>query len=212
MLVIRAVQSDDAQAIAHICLLTGNAGLSAEHLHSPSRGNLLGSVWALPYVHLPYTWGFVLSEDETNNVKGYILGATDSEAFARAEEETWWPQLRSLYPITPTPDEEPRTEADQRYIELIHRGPDPPLKTCLALSSAHMHIDLLPEVQRKGWGRKLIARAVDHLRERGLDAVWLGMDPSNEAAGKFYERLGFGMIEGAPSDLRVLKFVNWSSG
>ena len=33
---------------------------------------------------------------------------------------------------------------------------------------AHLHIDLLPEVQGQGWGRLLIATLVDALRERGV--------------------------------------------
>ncbi|KAI0036815.1 acyl-CoA N-acyltransferase, partial [Vararia minispora EC-137] len=197
---IRPVRASDAPAVERICLLTGDAGASAAHLHSPSRQNLLGAVWAVPYVLMPYTFGFVLvdDDDDDSSVKGYVLGATDSDAFARAEEQSWWPALRERYPLQPRADEEPRTKADETYIGIIHRAPDAPHPACLALSPAHLHIDLLPEVQRQGWGRKLIGRAVQELEGMGLRAVWLGMDPRNEDAAKFYERLGFEKIEGAP--------------
>ena len=156
MLTIRPVRTADAPAIARICLLTGSAGTDATHLHSPSRQDLVASVWALPYVYMPHTRGFVLVDDALDSengenalqaVKGYILGATDSKAFARAEEEHWWPALRARHPLSPDEDEnrEIRTEADQRYIGMIHRL-EPPFPRHLATGLAHMHIDLLPEV------------------------------------------------------------------
>jgi ribosomal protein S18 acetylase RimI-like enzyme len=209
MLTIRPVRASDADDIARICLLTGDAGTSAAHLHSPSRQDLIASVWALPYVHLPHTWGFVLAEADA--VKGYVLGADDSLAFARAEDERWWPALRARHPLDLGQDvgAEPRTAADQTYVGIVHAAPEAPHPACLALSPAHMHIDLLPEVQRRGWGRKLVARAVEELRGRGLQAVWLGLDPRNVDAARFYERLGFEGVDGAPDNVRVLRFANW---
>jgi len=84
-------------------------------------------------------------------------------------------------------------------IRRIHRAPDVALEACLAVSPAHLHVNLLPEVQRRGWGRRLIGRAVEHLREQRIDAVWLGLDERNAGARKFYERIGFREIPGAPS-------------
>lgn len=61
-----------------------------------------------------------------------------------------------------------------------------------------------------GWGKKLIARAVEHLRDEiGLNSVWLGMDPRNMDARKFYEKLGFADIPGAPANVVGLSFENW---
>lgn len=211
---IRPVRQSDAPVIANICLLTGNAGSSAEDLHSPSRRDLLGSVWALPYVHLPRTFGFVLVDDTEDVPLGYLLGASDSVAFAKVEDERWWPPLRERYPLKASDDasgSEPRTEADQRYIELIHRAPDAPSPAALALSPVHMHIDLLPSVQRQGWGRKLIDVAVRHLRSEGHSGLWLGLDPTNESANAFYARLGFEPIDGAPSNTRGLRFDKWAA-
>ncbi|THH12541.1 hypothetical protein EW146_g7594 [Bondarzewia mesenterica] len=218
-LVIRPATSADAPALSRICLLTADAGLSAEPLHA--YGELPGLVWALPYVHVPgCTWGFVLVDDAQEGVdaiKGYVLGASDTRALEAKAEESWWPALRAKYPLDAVPSttatgqgEKQRTEADARYIALLHRGWDPAPAACVRYSPAHLHVDLLLEVQRQGWGRRLMDVAVRHLREvesddGGIEAVWLGMDPRNAQARRFYERLEFEGVEGAPQNYMGLR-------
>ena len=214
---IRPVVPADTPALSHICLLTGDAGQSAEPLHK--HGELLGLVWALPYILLSSktarTWGFVLvdeaaapDEDHTTKViKGYVLGTSDTRAYEAATEAEWWPPLRIRFPHGNDGDE--RTKADKEYVDLLHRAPDPALEACLAVSPAHMHINLLPEVQRCGWGRKMIGCAVDHLRGQNIGAAWLGIDERNAGARKFYEKVGFRGIRGAPDKLMALDFECW---
>ncbi len=210
-LAIRPVFPEDITAISRICLLTADAGRSAETLHR--HGELPALVWALPYVLLPpmtaHTWGFVLvdtlapqDDHTTSTVKGYILGTSDTRAYEAATEAEWWPPLRIRFPLQSDGDE--RTKEDERYIDIIHRAPEPADETCLAVSPAHMHINLLPEVQRRGWGRKLVGKAVDHLREQGIGSVWLGLDERNTSGRKFYEKIGFKGIAGAPNNKMAL--------
>ena len=47
--------------------------------------------------------------------------------------------------------------------------------------------------------------------EAGLEGVYLGYDPRNLDAAKFYERVGFRWIEGAPKTCVGLKFADWKS-
>lgn len=210
---IRPVVPEDTPALSRICLLTGDAGQSAEPLHR--HGKLPGLVWALPYVLLPpetaQTWGFVLTDDAVSDddhttkiIKGYVVGTSDTQAFERATEGEWWPALRIRFPLSSEVDE--RTTADQDYIDLIHRVPEVAPEACLAVSCAHMHINLLPEVQRQGWGRKLIGCAVDHLRGQQIGALWVGMDERNVAARIFYGKVGFRGIEGSPDKYMALNF------
>ncbi|KAI0269134.1 acyl-CoA N-acyltransferase [Gloeopeniophorella convolvens] len=217
-LTIRPAVPADAPALSRICLLTGDAGQSAESLHK--HGQLLGLFWALPYVLLPseraHTWAYVLADDtapddhSTDAVKGYILGTSNTRAYEAAADAEWWPPLRARFPSESSGDaDDERTEADKRYIGWLHQGVSPALDTCLAVSPAHMHIDLLPEVQRRGWGRKLIGCAVDHLRAQGIGALWLGMDGRNADARIFYEKLGFKGIPGAPDTHVALYFEAW---
>jgi GNAT superfamily N-acetyltransferase len=55
---------------------------------------------------------------------------------------------------------------------------------------AHLHIDLLPEYQRKGFGRQLIDMFCEKLRWDEVKGVHLIMAAEN-LNGMFYERLGF---------------------
>lgn len=210
-LTIRRATPHDSRHLNRICLLTGNAGQSAESLHT--HGELIGLVYAEPYVFpamSAWTFGFVLvdepeeeeKENQEERVLGYILGATDTREFERVAEEKWYPSLRERYPFSPSPS---ATEADNRFIHLLHH-PEVSPQACIDFSPAHMHIDLLPEAQRQGWGRKLVDVAVEELKRRGLRAVWLGLDPRNEGARRFYERLGFEGIEGAPGNCMGMRF------
>lgn len=60
---------------------------------------------------------------------------------------------------------------------------------------AHLHIDLLPEWQGRGYGRALMRAFLRALREGGVPAVHLCMSTANTAARAFYDRLGFQEIE-----------------
>jgi hypothetical protein len=70
---IRQASVDDAPALSRICLLTADAGKSAEDLHNFPE--LPGLLWAVPYVHLPTTWGFVMVDEINGEVVGYIVGS-----------------------------------------------------------------------------------------------------------------------------------------
>jgi hypothetical protein len=103
---IRPARPSDDVDLSRICLLTGDAGSSAEASHSIPE--LLGLIYALPYNRLETTFGFVLVDadasspdsvnaNDTQHVVGYILGTTDSKKFDEAAEREWWPALRKRY-------------------------------------------------------------------------------------------------------------------
>lgn len=214
---IRRATSDDSPALSYICLATANAGQSAEASHS--CGELPGLIFAEPYVHLPTGFGFVLVDPNkggSGEVVGYCLSTWDTRTFERDMETTWLPPYREKYPLSAAAGEatEPEhlrnlTAEDKRYITIVHK-PFTASDVSVAFSPAHLHIDILPAYQRKGWGKKLIGEVVRYLRnERGLDALWLGLDPRNTEAKKFYARLGFEDMPEAPGAVMGLKFANW---
>ncbi|OBZ76734.1 putative acetyltransferase OgpAT [Grifola frondosa] len=204
---IREVSASDSPALSRICLLTADTGQSAELLHD--FGELPGLVYAEPYAHLPAAFGFVMVDPvKGDEVVGYVLGAYDTRAFEQQASEAWYPRVRAKYPYPPADPTRPLKDADKRYIEILH-NPHRAAPVAVAFSPAHLHIDILAEYQRQGWGRRLIGRAVEYLKEeRGLSRLWLGLDPKNVGAKKFYERLGFEEIKEAPPGTMGLRFEN----
>ncbi|KAJ7129525.1 acyl-CoA N-acyltransferase [Mycena epipterygia] len=198
-LTIRMATEADAPSLARICLLTADAGQSAESLHD--FGELPGLMYAVPYVKLPETWGFVLLDEAKDQlVAGYIVGSKDTRAYEKYAGEHWWPAQAEKY----LPSAMVR-EADKKYANLL-RNMHTAADANISFSPAHLHINLLEEYQGRGWGRKLIETAVEHLKTQGVKGVWLGMDPRNTNARKFYEKLGFSTFEGSPADTVGLKF------
>jgi ribosomal protein S18 acetylase RimI-like enzyme len=182
---IRAYHPSDLPALYRICLLTGWNGADASHMyHDP---DLLAHYYAGPYVVFEPDLCFVLTHNGTPC--GYILGTQDSVVFHARCERTWFPLLRARYPL-PQPSD---TSADAQAIRLIHKGH--PVNDDLAVYPAHLHIDLLPQAQGQGWGRKLVHMFLAHLRTLQVTGVHLGVGQANQGAIMFYERVGFQRVK-----------------
>lgn len=184
--VIRPYRPSDRDAIAAICLRTAAGGGDATGVYSDDA--LMPEVYALPYVEFAPDLAFVV--DDGARIGGYVLGVADTAAFIEWYAREWAPGFRARHPQPgpPTAHRPAYTEA-----QLIADGGDPERMRIPELDAypAHLHIDLLPEHQGKGLGRRLIDTLRAALAERGVPAVHLGMDPANTGARTFYERLGF---------------------
>jgi len=143
---IRPYHSSDLVMLYRICLLTGNSGSDASDLYKDP--DILGNFYAAPYAVLEPELCFVVTC--SNKPCGYIVGTRDSEKFSQRCEIEWFPRLREGYPLSMADD----NSYDARIIRLIHEGYT--LKDELKSYPAHLHINLLPEIQGQGFGRKLI--------------------------------------------------------
>ncbi len=188
---IRRATADDRQAVYSICLRTGDGGADATALYRDP--DLLGHVWAGPYLELEPDLAFVLEDDA--GPAGYVLGALDTPAFEARCEADWWPPLRERYadPVGILPSE--RT-SDQELHHLIHHPRRTPAWVTQDYPS-HLHVDLLPRTQGRGDGRRLLSTLLDALQAKGSRGVHLGTGAANERAIGFYEHLGFTRLPGA---------------
>ena len=157
-MLIRPAVADDRDALYDICLRTGDAGADATALYRDPE--LIGAIWAGPYLALEPDLAFVAVGDE--GVTGYVLGAADTAAFEAACEQRWWPALRVRWPEPPAAD---ATSADGRLIGRIHHPPATPA-TVLVEFPAHLHINLLPSGQGRGAGGRLVATLFDDAARR----------------------------------------------
>ncbi|MFD7863090.1 GNAT family N-acetyltransferase [Streptomyces sp. NPDC059783] len=179
----RAYHPDDRAALDDICVRTADNGGDSRHLY-PDHA-LMSTIFAAPYAHLEPELAFVL-DDGTGRAVGYILGTADTPRFVRDFRERWLPLVEDRYP---RPDRTPVTPTEE-MIGLLH-DPERMVLSELAGHPAHLHIDLLPDWQRKGWGRQLMRTFLAALAARDVKGVHLSMLTANTPARHFYDRLGF---------------------
>jgi ribosomal protein S18 acetylase RimI-like enzyme len=208
-LAIRKTTIADTKALFRVCLFTADAGKSGVGLYNYPE--LPGLTYAVPYLTRKATWAYVLEEEDTKEVVGYVVGSHNTREYESDVFQNWYPihDIRYLYD---SPLENPETKpGDRVYLErfsnpTVFRAFD----ANIAFSPAHLHINILEQHQRKGWGIRLIAKAVEHLKGEGLDGLWVGVDPRNDKARNFYKRIGFKEIEGAPDVNQLgLKFADF---
>lgn len=180
--VIRPYRPEDRAAVYDICVRTGHEGGDARHLYTDH--DLLPDNFAGPYAHLEPGLAFVV--DDGTRAVGYIVGTADTAAFVRRFRAEWLPRLEHRHPKPSGPPVTP----DEEMADLLRR-PERMIVPELAGYPAHLHIDLLPEYQRRGYGRELMGCLLDALAARGVGAVHLGMVTANTAARAFYDRMGF---------------------
>ena len=182
---IRAFRPGDEPALYDICLRTGASGADATGEYRDP--DLLGAVFVGPYVRLAPSLAFV-GEDESG-VAGYVLGVPDTRRFEKACEREWWPALRARYPLGTFPPNSP----DDRMLRVIHTPPEAS-EDVVERYPAHLHIDLLPRLQGRGYGRRLLETLFAALSAAGVPAVHLGVGRPNTRAIAFYEHMGFTMV------------------
>jgi ribosomal protein S18 acetylase RimI-like enzyme len=170
---------DDDDAMYEICLKTGPGG---EEAFTDRR--LLGELFVGPYIAFDPEFAFVVEDNE--GVSGYTIAARDTRAFERRCEAEWWPPLRKRYPLGTFPE----NSAEARFVRMIHE-PHTQADEIVAAYPSHLHIDLLPRTQGRGYGGILMRRLLDALRTAGSPGVHLGVGAGNTNAIGFYQHLGF---------------------
>jgi len=196
---IRLYHPCDLTSLYRICLKTGNSGEDASGMFTDP--DLAGHFFAAPYAVLEPDLCFVLTR--CGEPCGYILGTRDSQAFAERCEQEWYPLLRNRYPV-PSPDD---MTYDARIIRMIHEGYHP--REDVLAYPAHLHIDILPAGQGRGFGRTLMSHFIDALEELTVPALHLEVGKANQGAIKFYERVGFHRIHEYE---KSIAFGMWLSG
>jgi ribosomal protein S18 acetylase RimI-like enzyme len=173
---IRGYRAADRADVYDVCVRTAATGVY-------SSDDLMPDVFAGPYLEFEPGLAFVVDTGE--RVAGYIIAAGDTRAFVERVRGEWLPYFATRYSHV----DPPVTGED----EIIHMGftPERMLIPEVDEYPAHLHIDLLPELQGNGLGRQLIDTLRAELASRGIPRLHLTMDPANTPARAFYDRLGF---------------------
>ncbi len=173
---------EDTPDVYDVCLRTADLGNDATGMYLSD--DLMPDLFAGPYVRLEPEHAFVV--DDGQRVVGYIIGAADTRRFVERYRAEWIPLLGDKY-APPADDDTSRNAGLLR----LHFGPEHMLVPELASHPAHLHIDVLPSVQRLGLGRRLMETLLGALHAEGVPSVHLGMLTANTAARAFYDRTGF---------------------
>lgn len=116
--------------------------------------------------------------DDSGKAVGYIICAEDYDRYEKIFNERYLPLTKQYG--------EKRYDwaKSSSYLQKKFKSEYP----------AHLHIDLLPEYQRMGLGRKLVDTLREHLSAKGVDGVCLTCGGKNENAQKFYKKCGFTLL------------------
>jgi ribosomal protein S18 acetylase RimI-like enzyme len=183
MVVIRAFRRNDLDDLYRICLETA-AGGSATTYRDP---RLVGHVYAAPYAVLSPRSVFVV--EDGHGVGGYIVGAPDTRNFEARLEAEWWPDLREIY-SDPSDTSRAGWSLDQLIIYRIHHPHHTPSEIIEGYPS-HLHINLLPRLRGRGFGRRLMDRWLLTIQEMGSHGAHLAVGATNLRAIRFYRACGF---------------------
>ncbi len=173
------------KAAHNVCLRTGDNGDDGEPYFGDDP-DALGRIFVGPYLAFEPELSLVL--EDADGVCGYALGALDSRAFYDRYEREWRPRLCRDFPLPPG---DPSTWSRLQEVYGWYHHPDYFCPEPYEAYPSHLHIDLLPRVQRRGFGRRMLTMLFDRLRERGSAGVHLGVRPLNTRAYGFYRTLGF---------------------
>lgn len=182
---MRDYRPGDEGAAYYVCLKTGDHGRDGEPLFREDP-DALGRIYVGPYLKFAPELALIL--DGPDGVCGYALGAMDTREFYRRYEEEWRPDLCRRFPDPPGPSE--RWTRVQEIHHLYHHPeywyPEP-----YASYPSHLHIDLLPSAQGRGFGRRMMEELMRRLEAGGSPGVHLGMSAVNHPAYQFYRKLDF---------------------
>jgi ribosomal protein S18 acetylase RimI-like enzyme len=196
---IRTATLGDETRLYEICVLTGDSGKDATGIFQ--EPNLLGDIWVGPYLHLSPAHCFVV--DDNDQVLGYCIATLDSTSFDTVAAALWWPAKQAIY-TKPDIAQKDSWSRDQRLAHLIHNPLTSPTEF-LEVFPSHAHINLVAEMQGKGWGKKLMEAMENSLREAGSPGVHLILSSKNLNALAFYKAIGYYVIFEREGEIGVAK-------
>jgi ribosomal protein S18 acetylase RimI-like enzyme len=201
---IRPAENSDVPYLYDICLKTADSGKDASALFRDPY--LVGQYYAAPYVFFNPELCFIAENDFIP--EGYIIATADTIRFNAWLETKWLPPLRSRYlrmnslQINLPESQHVKQAQSQKELHIINRIhanhvtiEDPQTIALQEMYPAHLHIDLLPSIQGKGFGRILMETLFEKLKEINCPGIQLGVDGTNLNAIGFYKKIGFSVLE-----------------
>lgn len=199
MRIRKAFQSDRSR-LYEICLLTGESGLDASGIYLDP--DLLGDIWVGPYLVISPDHCFVV-ENDGGQALGYCIATPYTSLFEVEAERSWWPKIQARYP-KPEISQQKNWSRDEKLVNLTFHPPKVDSEILHNFPS-HAHINILPELQGKGWGKKLISTMESSLLQAGSPGVHLILSANNQNALAFYQAIGYQIYFQTNHEICVVK-------
>ncbi|MDQ1486569.1 MAG: hypothetical protein QOJ62_2262 [Actinomycetota bacterium] len=153
--IVRPYLPSDHDAVYDICIVTSEAADGS--FHDPQ---IVPIVYVGPYLELEPELAFVLDNGE--RAVGYVVGTSESAAFAARVRAEWLPLYADRYP------EPANATTPEEWIQGALHRPEGPAHEGFGDYRAHLHINLLADYRGRGYGRELVDRLLGVLRTRGV--------------------------------------------
>lgn len=199
---IRPYRAADRDDVYDVCVRTGAVGQDARGRYSSD--NLLGDIYAGPYLHIAPQHAFVVDNGE--RTVGYVIGVADTREFVAAYRTQWLPRLHGVYALPAAP---PSTDEERKLADMFN--PEMMLLPELAAHPAHLHINVLPDYQGAGHGRALVATFLASVAAAGATSCHLVVRAANTGALRFYDKVGWRRIDVADPGPSIF-FVKATTG
>lgn len=193
---IRDYRPSDLPYLYEICLKTGDSGKDAGALLPDPF--VIGQYYAAPYAVRDGRCVLVLEGERDaaglSRPIGYILGTDDTASYNAWLASAWLPGCAALYGRADAGETQAAAPSlYERLAGLFTAAPATP--AYCGRYPGHIHIDILPEGQGAGWGRRLMDAFSDRLRALGCPGFHLGVGARNQAGVAFYRRYGMDELE-----------------
>lgn len=189
---IRTCRPGDLRAIGEVCCRTGFGGddIATSGVFGDRR--LFALLASEYYVRYEADTSFVaVPAEEPERVVGYILGCPDTARYSRLFARKLVPRIAArAFFITSW--RHPRT-----LVELFRWRAGIPwheANPAGAEFAAHLHIDILPEYQRRGIGGQLLEMLESRFAELGVPGIHLVTSNYHRKSLPFYVKHGYRVV------------------
>jgi ribosomal protein S18 acetylase RimI-like enzyme len=176
-IILRESKPTDEHDIAKIIMACHWKKPVADH-------EMLALRWIRQYLVTELHNGYILEHPDSSRAVGYIICASDTISYENEFEITYLPMLHSRFEELAQQNYEFLEE--NRKLLFFNRRQD--IGFDVTDYPAHLHINILPEYQRSGYGGLLLSALEENLRSRGVRGYHLGTGANNTKGISFYHK------------------------
>ena len=186
---IRLATAQDIPYIYEISLITSMPGEDGRDYYNDPY--CVGHYYSAPYFFHDPSLCFI-AVDKNNKPSGYIVGTSDTASFNNWMNTFWLPPLSKHYANVTNY----KSTNEERIIDRIHKGAEE--SEWDVAYPAHLHINLLPSLQKQGLGKALMMTYIEAVKKSSAKGIHLGVSATNTNAIGFYEAFGFNKLKDQP--------------